>query len=305
MTHSRPQSLLLSLVSMLAQPLRGVPPAKQDRIATPLFHRSVSIPEFHKTTVPLPVVQNLCTLSTSALLLTPAEREHPLLSSLSLLTSISSIFTNIILPLARCWSDEQVITSIREYLVVFKPNVCPRALLSSLFIFILCLKVFPAIFDWVSYPITLLIKSIYEQDIDSDVYEKDPLQYQLRLELIACLERVLCFCHTGNASVLATATMHPLGLSRGILKDGFPVLLKLFEQPSVSRAMKHGFGIDPTAWPKKDGYPAVASKKAQIYSYSLAHFLVSPNPSISIPSHPINGVSCVCAWSPRAIRGNV
>src|SRR5487761_1156762 len=53
MTHSRPQSLLLSLVSMLAQPLRGVPPAKQDRIATPLFHRSVSIPEFHKTTVPL------------------------------------------------------------------------------------------------------------------------------------------------------------------------------------------------------------------------------------------------------------
>ena len=84
----------------------------------------------------------------------------------------------------------------------------------------------------------------------------------LRLEFMACLERLLCFCHTGNASVLATSLMHPLGLSRGVLKDGFPVLLDLFVQPTISVAIKHGFNINPSKWPLKDGHPAIASMKA-------------------------------------------
>ena len=96
----------------------------------------------------------------------------------------------------------------------------------------------------------------------------------LQLEFMACLERLLCFCHTGNASVLATSLMHPLGLSRGVLKDGFPVFLDLFEQPSITIAMKQGFNISPSRWPLKDGYPAIASMKAQVITYSMNHFLV-------------------------------
>lgn len=101
----------------------------------------------------------------------------------------------------------------------------------------------------------------------------------MRLELLASLERVLCYCHTGNTAVLAKSLMHPLGLSKAALKDGFPMLLPLFEQPTIRDAMKHGFVIDPRRWPLKNGYPAIASKKAQVLTYSMQHFLVS----LSIP----------------------
>jgi len=77
-----------------------------------------------------------------------------------------------------------------------------------------------------------------------------------------------------NASVLATSLMHPLGLSRGVLKDGFPVLLDLFDQPSITTAIWHGFNINPSKWPLKDGYPTIASMKAQVITYSINHFLV-------------------------------
>ncbi len=68
--------------------------------------------------------------------------------------------------------------------------------------------------------------------------------------------------------------MHPLGLSRGVLKDGFPVLLDLFDQPNITTAIWHRFNINPLKWPLKDGYPAIASIKAQIITYSINHFFV-------------------------------
>jgi hypothetical protein len=108
----------------------------------------------------------------------------------------------------------------------------------------------------------------------SQVYAKEkPCPFIL--ELLACFERLLCYCHTGNTAVFATSLMHPLGLSRGTLVDGYPVLLNVFQQPTIYLASKHGFGINPSAWPLKDGHPAVASKKAQMVTYSMSHFLVS------------------------------
>ncbi|KAH9159668.1 hypothetical protein EDB89DRAFT_1915798 [Lactarius sanguifluus] len=97
----------------------------------------------------------------------------------------------------------------------------------------------------------------------------------MRLEFLAALERLLCYCHTGNTAVLATSLMHPLGLSKGVLKDGFPMLLQLFFQPSVQWAVKFGFQVDPRRWPlqAKNGHPAIASKRAQILTYSMNHFL--------------------------------
>ncbi len=99
--------------------------------------------------------------------------------------------------------------------------------------------------------------------------------YYMQLELLVSLERVLCFCYTGNTAVFATSLMHPLGLSKGAFKDGFPMLLLLFEQYMISIAMDHGFKIDPCKWPLKDRYPAIASKRAQVLTYSIKHFLVS------------------------------
>jgi hypothetical protein len=96
-----------------------------------------------------------------------------------------------------------------------------------------------------------------------------------RLELIASLERILCFCHTGSAKVFATSLMHPLSLSRGAIFDSFPMLHNIFEQPTILSTMNNSFRIDARKWPLTNSYPAIASKKAQIFSYSLSHFMVS------------------------------
>ena len=134
-------------------------------------------------------------------------------------------------------------------------------------------QVFPALFDWVSYPITVLIKKFY--DIQMKIVDMMRLPCFFHLELLASLERLLCFCHTGSTAVFATSLMHKLGLSLGAITDGFPMLHQIFEQPSILSAMNHNFCVDARLWPLHNGYPAIASKAAQIYSYSLSHFMVS------------------------------
>ena len=133
------------------------------------------------------------------------------------------------------------------------------------------LQVFPSLFDWVSYPITLMIQRMYAQEISK--VNKGKLPCPMCLELVACLERVLCFCHTGNTSVFATSLMNPLGLSKGAIRDGFPVLINIFDKDLLS-ASKEGFCIDPRKWPLKGRYPAVASKRAQVLNYSMKHYMV-------------------------------
>jgi hypothetical protein len=101
----------------------------------------------------------------------------------------------------------------------------------------------------------------------------DPCPYHL--ELLASLERLLCFCHTGNTAVFATSLMNGLGLSKGAVIDGFPMLHHIFDLPSLISAKTNGFRVDPRRWPLKDGYPAIASKRAQTLTYSEAHFMAS------------------------------
>jgi hypothetical protein len=129
------------------------------------------------------------------------------------------------------------------------------------------------LFNWVAYPITVLIQSIYENEMLSIREDQPPCAF--RLELLAALERTLCFCHTGNTAALATSLMNPLGLSRAVVRDGFPMLHKTFTQPAISSAMERGFQVDKRVWPMKGGFPAIASKRAQILTYSLGHFMVS------------------------------
>jgi hypothetical protein len=137
------------------------------------------------------------------------------------------------------------------------------------------LQIFPALFDWVSYPVTLMIKELYELEMKVIVIDRKPDPF--RLELLASFERLLCFCHTGSTAVFATSLMRELGLSLGAITDGFPMLHhKIFNQPSILSAMKTGFSVDPRAWPMKNKYPAIASKRAQVLTYSLSHFMVSP-----------------------------
>ena len=75
--------------------------------------------------------------------------------------------------------------------------------------------------------------------------------------------------------MFATSLMNGLGLSKGAVYDGFPMLHHIFDLPSLMSAMTNGFQVDPRRWPLKDGYPAIASKRAQVLTYSMAHFMVS------------------------------
>ena len=104
--------------------------------------------------------------------------------------------------------------------------------------------------------------------------EDDKLTSFFRVELLASLERLLCFCHTGSTAVFATSLMGPLCLSKSAVKDGFPMLQNVFYQLTILSAAKNGIQVDPRKWPLKDGYPAIASKKTQVLTYSLSHFMV-------------------------------
>ncbi|KAH9028272.1 hypothetical protein EDB85DRAFT_2147990 [Lactarius pseudohatsudake] len=166
-----------------------------------------------------------------------------------------SLFSDVIWPLVNLWRRKEVRGTIKDHVVIFKPEI------------------FPSLFEWVSYPVTTLIETIYEQEmgkIQEDTEDEEP--NQLKLELLAALERTLCYCHTGNAACLATTLMRPLGLSRGLIKDGFPMLKNVFKEKNILEAMKRGLQVDDRKWPLKDGYPAIASRKAQEVTYSVQHF---------------------------------
>lgn len=189
-----------------------------------------------------------------------------------LIIRLRSIFMEIILPLARAWNEPEVLHKIKQHLVIFKPKVSIVLQLANIMSLLPDLQVFPSLFDWVSYPIALLIERMYKQEIEKVNSGKAPCH--MCIELVACLERVLCFCHTGNTSVFATSLMDPLGLSKGAMKDGFPVLLNIFDRPLLN-ASKEGFCVDASKWPLKGHYPAVASKRAQVLTYSIKHYMVS------------------------------
>ena len=141
-------------------------------------------------------------------------------------------------------------------------------------------QVFPAFYDWVAYPVTVLIKKLFEMEMNAIDAKVKPCPF--RLELLASLERVLCFCHTGNTAVFATSLMNGLGLSKGALVDGFPMLNPIFKEPSILSAMNKGFNINPRKWPIKDSYPAIASKRAQVLTYSFSYFMVC-DPTRRVP----------------------
>jgi len=127
-----------------------------------------------------------------------------------------------------------------------------------------------------------MIEALYQTE--RGVIQRGTLPCPFRLELIAALERTLCYCHTGGAVALATTLMNPLGLSRAVIKDGFPMLLKTFTQTNLVSAMQNGFQVDVRNWPLKNGYPAVASKRTQTLTYSLNHFMVRIY--LVLPFHP-------------------
>jgi hypothetical protein len=131
-----------------------------------------------------------------------------------------------------------------------------------------------------------MLKELYR--VEMKAIEKKVHTDPFHLELIASLERVLCYCHTGSTAVFATSLMSPLGLSLGAIADGFPMIHPaIFEQPTLMAAMAHDLLVDGRKWPLKDTYPAIASKRSQTITYSHSHFMVSL-PFIARPLCPVS-----------------
>ena len=94
------------------------------------------------------------------------------------------------------------------------------------------------------------------------------------LEMIAVLERLLNFCHTGLAKALAHSLMKRIWPSRAILEGYFPCF---WQGLQFSGSMATHPILDLARWPldAKTGKPLCASLRSQELTYGSAHVEVS------------------------------
>jgi hypothetical protein len=97
-----------------------------------------------------------------------------------------------------------------------------------------------------------------------------------QVELCSAIERSIAYAHTGNAKVIATSLMGPLWLSHSLFNDGLPTIsrdiIKIISGDTIEIL------IQTHLWPIKGKLkiPAIASKKSQIITYGLDHYIISP-----------------------------
>jgi len=79
------------------------------------------------------------------------------------------------------------------------------------------LQAFPAVYNWITYPLTVLLKEIWNEGLSAEGGPSVKI-----VELCLVVEQALSFMHTGNTAVLLTQLMSPLWTSQGLLKDRWP-----------------------------------------------------------------------------------
>ena len=104
------------------------------------------------------------------------------------------------------------------------------------------------------------------------------------IEFMAVLERCLNFCHTGNAICLSQGLMRRTSTTNALLEGYMPIFLGVLCIGSQSNIAPI---IRLESWPTdKNGFPLVASKRAQTLTYGDAHWQVCPSPLLFLlPSH--------------------
>ena len=128
---------------------------------------------------------------------------------------------------------------------------------------------------WATYPYTTLLKSLYQYQVKTRTFQDPPqCPEPVYVEMIAIVERLLNFAHTGNAAVLPSTLMKHLTISQAILKHGFPYVPKTLLSFTGSRNLRPT--MDVAQWPLRPGdkRPMVASQRAQELTYGRAHFTV-------------------------------
>ncbi|KAG0692492.1 hypothetical protein DFH29DRAFT_1046484 [Suillus ampliporus] len=162
-----------------------------------------------------------------------------------------SIYMDVVVPLARAWSHPHICDTLRPHLFVFAP------------------RVFPQIYQWMTFGVTSLLERIWEHQQPLMVQKQRPSPQMV--ELCAMLERALAYAHTGNAKVLASSLMRPFWLIRSLLEQGLPTLAPTVHC-EVSGVLP--VSVSPADWPTVTclNLPAIASKRSQILTYGAEHF---------------------------------
>ncbi|KAG1811023.1 hypothetical protein EV424DRAFT_1542652 [Suillus variegatus] len=163
----------------------------------------------------------------------------------------SSIYKDMVVPLASYWSHPTIFEAIRPHL------------------FVLTAEAFPHVYQWTTYPITSLLERMWEHFLP--VIAKGGKPTPQVVELCSVLERALAYAHTGNAKVIATSLMRPLWLVKSLLEQGLPTFapsVRFPHAPCVPVA------ISSADWPTLTNMnaPAIASKRSQMLTYGNDHF---------------------------------
>ncbi|KAI1783804.1 hypothetical protein LXA43DRAFT_1102094 [Ganoderma leucocontextum] len=151
-------------------------------------------------------------------------------------------------------------------------------------------QVYPNVYLWTSYPIVTLLKSFWTfyaqpslqtryEDIpglnsrsvrNSSVQRLSETPDHYVLEMIAVLERLLNFCHTGLAKALTHTLMKRLWPTRAVLDGYYPFF---WPGLSFSSAAPTRPVLNLARWPLdiKTGKPLCASLRSQEFTYGAAH----------------------------------
>ncbi|KAF8422582.1 hypothetical protein L210DRAFT_931249 [Boletus edulis BED1] len=165
----------------------------------------------------------------------------------------AAIYDRIISRVVKLWTHPLVLNVLKRCVVAFKFNLIPK------------------IYSWCTFPVTCLLENLWQTV--QPVFEKPGrCTTAYVIEMVAMLERVLNFGHTGNAQVLVKRLMDRAWLSLGLLMDGFPCISPDFiayETLGTKTVIpvKNKWPVDPCT-----RRPLTASKRVQQLTYGDLHY---------------------------------
>lgn len=132
-------------------------------------------------------------------------------------------------------------------------------------------QAYPRLYSWTTFPLTTLLKQIFEQQRAEIIAGRSP--DPVLVDLCSVIERGINYMHTGNAAVIATSVMNPLWIGQALIQDGIPCL----NPKVVNTLMATYITICHEHWPYDETFnlPKCSSRKAQVTTYGEAHYNVS------------------------------
>ncbi|KAH9845958.1 hypothetical protein C2E23DRAFT_716408, partial [Lenzites betulinus] len=158
------------------------------------------------------------------------------------------LYLKVMMPLSSACAHPTVLDAIKATSKVFRPGVFPDLML------------------WTTYPLRVLLEQFWSKVSPSLTPAVTTTPNPVDLEMIAILERLINFAHTGAMKVLATGVMDKLWPSRAVVDHGFPCF-----SPALFLGGDTGLlpSVSLNDWPRHliTGYPLVASKRALEITY--------------------------------------